>query len=180
VQLDYERAEQKRTELINIADKAILDYMQENDSKGSETEIRAIASLIIEKFAKVSPPEKEDFDTVSFILLSAGGRGGGRSLKPGNVRLNMLKLMHALAGGVISVAAAVKAPWLVPFVAVRTWNDLWTSLNVNITEREAAILWTMWKYKDINNNMKSHKRYRVKRFSRGTSQNRKHRAGHFY
>ena len=151
MELDYERAERKRAELRMIAEKAAADFQQIAGVQRDEAELKKVAAEVIGNFAEVDPPEKEDLFNIGLIVLNPGGRGGGRSLKPGNVRLNMLKLMHAVAGGVASVVTAINTPWLAPFVAVRTWHDLRASVDVTITERDAAVLWTMWKHRDGSN-----------------------------
>jgi hypothetical protein len=148
MELDYERAAQKRKELEGEVSKAVLDYWQGNDQQGDTSEAHLIAAKIIVNLADIDPPEKEDSGYISLFILKPGGGGGGRSFKPGNVRLNIQKLMHAVAGGAVSVMTAVDRPWLIPFVAIRTFNDLCTSLEVKITERDAAVLWTIWKHCD--------------------------------
>jgi hypothetical protein len=151
MEFDYVRADKKKGELVSMAEKAVLNYWQASGSQQNITEAKVIAAEMIEQYAYISPPEKEDLGRTEYITLNPVGRAGGRSIKPGNVRLNMRKLIVALAGGVLTVAGVVSAPWTIPFAAIMVWDGVWSAIGVDITERDAAVLWTMWKHRDANN-----------------------------
>jgi hypothetical protein len=153
MEIDYERAGEKKRELVTMAEKAVLDYWQSYGSQQNSTDAKAVAAEIIEKYAHISAPEKEDLGRMEFILLNQGGRRGARSIKPGNVQLNMQKLLVALAGGVLTVAGAISSPWTIPFAALLVWDRVWSAMGVEITERDAAVLWTLWKHRDANNHV---------------------------
>lgn len=151
MELDHERRDKKKRELVSMAEKAVLDYWKATGNQHNTHEAGGLAVELIEKYAYISPPEKEDVGRIEFITFTPGGRGGGRSIKPGNVRLNMRKLMVAVAGGVLTVAGAISAPWTIPFAAIMVWDGVWSAIGIDINERDAAVLWTLWKHRDANN-----------------------------
>lgn len=145
---NYERANKKKEELIRVAEESLLKYLQSSDG-GDSAQAKLIATETINHFAKITPPEQEH-PTFKFELLrmDSGGRGGAQSVKAGNLLLNMHKLVTAVAGGVLAVAGIAGAPWTAPFAAIMVWESVWSGLKIDISEREAAVLWTLWTNSD--------------------------------
>lgn len=104
------------------------------------------ADAIVQRFVVVTPPATDPV-TIEFVTLHEGGDGGGKSTKPGNVRLRVKTLMTAIAGGALTVAG-ITAPWMVPFGAWLLFQSLWDAVRVDLGETEAAVLWALWQTRD--------------------------------
>jgi hypothetical protein len=89
----------------------------------------------------------QPYDRVG-IKRGRGGTGGGRSIKSGNITLNIGKLLEATASGVFTVISAAQAPMTIPFAALLLWCSLWRTAEVRISETEAAVLYVMWMRKN--------------------------------
>lgn len=137
---DREREEQKRAELLTILAKAIPH---------SGDQPHAIAEKVLEAFVKTSPPEKEPV-VMHLMTMRFDGRGGGKSVKAGNIILNMGALIDTVAAGALTVVGALQAPFTVPFAAIVLWNTIWRAAEVTISENEAAVLYVMWTQRDKN------------------------------
>lgn len=151
MEYDYDRAEAKLKELEGVAEQAILNFLKDTNFSGDTKHAQQIAAKVINQLVKVTPPEKEDYGKIHFITLQQSGYGGARSVKAGNILLNMPKLITTLAGGVLTVAGAVEAPWTALFAAIVVWDSVWSGLTVELSEREAVTLWTLWKNRDESN-----------------------------
>lgn len=136
--LDHDRANAKRRELIEQFDEAIHRIAPEVSPFGSDA---------ISHFIQITPPEKES-PTFHLVTMFEQGRGGGSSCKPGNITLNIRRLITTVASGVLTIAGIVTAPWTVPFAGIILWDSLWSGIHRDISERDAAILWTMWQHHD--------------------------------
>lgn len=117
-------------------------------------EAQRLAVAFMEKSVRISPPEEESH-VVELILVNRAGRGGARSSKPGNIRFNLRALTDALATGTLGVAGVEAAPYLIPLVALVFWNAIWRGMNVELTEREAAVVYVMWMCKDARQEVPS-------------------------
>lgn len=147
MEYDVERGKEKTEELIDLTKEAILTYWKSLGLKLSLGEALEAATKVISNFAEVTPPGKEPH-VLEMITIRSGGRGGGRSVKLGNIFLNLQKLMTTLAASGLTVVGTVTVPWTAPLAAIVIWNMVWSNLKVELSEREAAILWTMWVNRD--------------------------------
>lgn len=148
MEYDTERAKEKNEELVNLAREAILRYWSSAGSNAGPLEALKAATEIVNNFTRVTPPEKEP---VILELITMNGRGRARSVKPGNVLLNFRKLLTSLAASGLAVVGAVAVPWTAPLAAIIIWDSVWSNLKVELSEREAAIIWTMWLNRDDDN-----------------------------
>ena len=48
----------------------------------------------------------------------------------------------------LTVVGAVAIPWTAPLAALVIWDTLWSNFKADLSEREAAIIWTMWVRRD--------------------------------
>lgn len=147
MEYDVERANEKTGELIDLAKEAILTYWKSVGLKPSPGDALEAATKVISNFTEVTPPRKGP-RVLESITLRPGARGGGHSVKPGNIFLNLQKLVTTLAASSLTVMGTVAVPWTAPLAAIVIWNSVWSNLKVELTEREAAILWTMWVNRD--------------------------------
>ncbi|MBK1875206.1 hypothetical protein FE848_18500 [Marinobacter sp. 1-3A] len=145
---DYERKKEKETEIQGD----IENYLREAGL--DEPSIQTTAKEFLEKAIRVSPPQKEEV-FIHMVIMAPSGRGGGRSSKAGNIKLNIRVLFEAVSGGVFTVISAAQAPWAIPFAAILLWNSIWKNMQVSLTEAEAVTLWAMWQVKDSNKNVKA-------------------------
>ena len=102
-----------------------------------------LARKLVECFCTVTPP-KSDPPLMEWMTINSRGRGGGVSVKPGNVLLNMRQLTAALADGVLSAVGVVDRPWTALIAAVVIWDRIVSCLRVEVGEVEASILWVLW------------------------------------
>lgn len=101
------------------------------------------AAYVVQNFARVTPPEKGEA-RLELITLDRGGIDGGTSTKPGNILLNMRKLVATLAGGALTIVGSTHSPWTLLLGALVVWDSIYSGSQVALSEREAAIVWTMW------------------------------------
>jgi hypothetical protein len=52
---------------------------------------------------------------------------------------------------ILTVVGAISIPWLIPLAALVVWNKIWSLCNVEVSERHAAVVWTMWHNRDKDN-----------------------------
>ena len=136
-----ERAKEKRKEVTDIVRGVIQNYDTQNKEE--------ISSGIINHFLNITPPEIEH--RMELITIRQGGMGGGSSIKPGNIWLNWRKLLVDGSESILTVVGAVAVPWLIPLAGLVVWNKIWSVSTVEITERHAVVIWTMWLNKDPEN-----------------------------
>src|SRR5947209_7833672 len=139
---DTERGRQKSHELVDIAERAL-----QQQGHTAADEARRLATAIVENLADVEPPEAPPI-VLHNIAMRSGGYGGARSTKPGNIRLNLGKFVSALASGVLTIVGVTSAPWTALFAAIVLWDQLWSSLKVEVSQADAAVLWAMWTNRD--------------------------------
>jgi hypothetical protein len=109
-----------------------------------------LAAQVVQRFADITAPYYEP-EPMRLMVLSEGGVGGGSTTKPGNVVLNLRKLVRAIASGILTIAGATAAPWLLLIGALVTWDALWSCLSLKLTEDHACVVWTLWKNRDDDN-----------------------------
>lgn len=145
---NYERQKQKEVEVQD----AIEYHLREVGL--NESQIQITAREFFEKAIRITPPEKEQV-LMHLVTMDPSGRGGGRSSKLGNIRLNVRTLFEAVSNSVFTVISATQAPWAIPFAAILLWNSIWRNTQITLSEAEAVTLWVMWQIKDSNKNVKS-------------------------
>jgi hypothetical protein len=141
VETDALAIERKITEIAQIANRALITVGDSPDLN--------MALAIVRQFATVVPPETRI--TMDLVTMRPGGTGGGVTVKSGNVTLNMRKLIAAIAGGVLTAVGVSQAPWTAVFGALVVWDSLYSAGTIDLSEKEAAVMWTLWQLKDENN-----------------------------
>jgi hypothetical protein len=142
---EEEKAHAKRLELHALIAKTL--------ATGNADAADQIAADVLEAFADITAPYYEP-PPIQLITLREGGYGGGSTTKPGNVRLNLRKLVMAIAGGTITIGGALATPWLLIPGALLTWDALWSCLNLEITEAHACVVWGLWIARDEDNTVR--------------------------
>lgn len=140
-----------------------MDYTPDNaalSAKRSEIEM-LLASLgtvqktltaeqserLIESFMTISPPLNPPI-VATFTVMSQLGRGGAKSRKPGNIRLNWRRLFELVPDVTLAGAGTAEAQWLVPFAALYIWMKLWKAATVSINENDAFVLYSLWHHRN--------------------------------
>lgn len=150
--LDLPRADQKRQELIELAQEAISSAESDLGQSFPVSDPRAAATAVVDAFImSITPPEKPEV-RFEMVTMRSGGVGGATSVKPGNLRLSLRKLVEALASGVLTAVGAASSPFLILLAAIVIWDRIWSELSIDLCERDAAVLWTLW----INRDKKSY------------------------
>lgn len=138
---DYQREAEKRAELLQELSEALRSHGTPDSGD--------LSKAILDSYISTRPPEAPRVE-IEFVVIGRMGSGGGQSTKAGNIKLNIGKLLEALAAGVIGVVGVAQAPFTAPFAALLIWNSLWRCAEVTISETEASVLYTMWVHKSAD------------------------------
>jgi hypothetical protein len=149
---------EKEAELEQIVQAAILPYWQKLEVIQTFSNLRTTTKHIVSNFCAITPPEVDE--TMYMLTLSAAGRHGGSTTKPGNLLLNFRKLVAAVGAGGLTLAG-ILGPWTGILAALVLWDLLYSQLKVNLSEREAAVLLAMWKNCDLNNQIEQEAIFRT-------------------
>lgn len=150
-------AEQKNDKLTSFVKKTILKHCENTGFAGIQDDVADVAANIISSFVELPPSEtsprtpSKPPGILESVSMVEGGIGGAKSTKPGNLLLSMQKLFTSVSSGVLTIAGTLSNPWLAPFCAIVLWDSVYSGMTTNLTEREAAILWTMWENRENEN-----------------------------
>jgi hypothetical protein len=153
VELYEKHADQLREIYTNVAQKAILDVWQNNDENDKKSDALGAAQDIIQKFIEVTPPRVESLEAVKTIEIQPIIQirpGDSVSTKPWNISMNLGDLLDAVSSAVFLTLSVIAAPWAIPFAAVKLCREISLCLEIKLTERDAAVIWAIWKHKDAN------------------------------
>jgi hypothetical protein len=145
---DFEREREKNVELRGLLSQSLKENGLKEGSSGD------LAAAIADIFISTSPPEKPKV-VMHLMTLNNLGQGGGRSTKPGNIKLNIGKLCRAIAEGTLTITGAAQIPMTIPLAVLLVWNSLWKTAQVEISEIEAVVLYVMWMHKDANRDVEA-------------------------
>jgi hypothetical protein len=138
---DYKALEEKKTELRNLS----LSQIPETVSNRS-----SLVDKLFDSYIQLSPPKEPPLE-MEWITLSSMGRGGGRSRKPGNIILNLRRLIQIVPDITITAAGVAGPSWLLPFIALHIWNKLWANSKVDLDQRHAVTIYALWKNRNSEN-----------------------------
>lgn len=143
---DQVKSEAKRASLITVLSEALVS----RGASGSASDVACSAEQIFDSVIEVTAPDLSGLDSASLVLMKPGGREA-TSVKAGNLTLDFRKLANLGASGVLTVAGLAH-PWLLFAAGVVLWNQIYTQLEVPISEPVAAVLWAMWLRRDPKTN----------------------------
>jgi hypothetical protein len=141
---DYERKAEKENELqYKLSQLLVSEGVDSSDSE-------IVAKELIKSITRISPPEEESRYIEFITAKSFSGAGGGKSTKPGNIRLNLNQLFGGLASGslVFSGVTGAIAPWALVAAAIAFWSSIRGITSINVTENDIGVLWTLWKLRN--------------------------------
>ena len=148
--LNHDRGKEKNTETLNEIARILRSKQIDQD------DAEKISQLIVNSAIKINSPELEEF-VVTMVTTNPSGRGGGKSVKAGNISLNMKHLIEAIANGAFAVVGSYQVPWLAPMAFIVLWSSLQRTVEIELSENDAAIIWGMWVYRDKESNEVSEK-----------------------
>jgi hypothetical protein len=161
LEYDYAVAEEKRNEMEELVKNTILNNTTADLKKASCFDIQKMSSEITDSLIEITsneyeysicpiqitPPECE-VSSRRVITVQDDFTGGVKSTKLGNIKLDLKKLCILSSESIFQIVAATHMPWLIPFAAIVICNKFWSLQNIQITERDSAVIWTMWKNRD--------------------------------
>ena len=154
MELNY-KAQEKRNEVMEVVKDVIMSNETQSIEKNSNFSIQEISSMITDRFVYITPFSIET--SSRSIFMEPGGMGGGTSKKTGNILLDWRELFVICSDSVLTIVGAVSIPLLIPLAALVVWNKYYSLTSIQITERTAAVIWTMWKNRDIENCIRAEK-----------------------
>lgn len=83
------------------------------------------------------------------VTIAPGGIGGGVSVKPGNMILDLRQLAKTGAEAVLSITGVSVTPWLLPLAVLLLLDKLHGLAEKKISERHASVLWAMTEPPDV-------------------------------
>lgn len=97
-------------------------------------------------FVQISAPQEESPKMMMITIDSLKEYNQGSSIKPGNIRLNIKKLIDAIPG-VIEIVVGVNAdvPILLVCAALNLWKTLRDVSTVEISKDQAFVIVALWK-----------------------------------
>lgn len=141
----------KRTDLQeNIQEKIkseISQYMHETSFKGTDINDSLIYNHFLNSgFLQITPPE-EDPPMMQFITMdSLKNYKQGKSIKPGNIRLNIRNLIESIPSAVeMAAGIAIDLPVLKICAALNLWKTIKGFFTVEISKEEAFVIVSLWK-----------------------------------
>jgi hypothetical protein len=154
MELDHEKGASMRAEL----EKIIVQSLFQGAKRGDEETVRMDISQILDAGCTIESPEKEPqvglitaqelgeyiMKANPYTRMAFGGRGPAKSLKPGNILLDVRKLLATVAKVTLSMAGVIATPWTTPLAFLILWDELWSRASVDIQEREATVMWALW------------------------------------
>lgn len=90
----------------------------------------------------VTPPRSEP-RPMEMMIMKSSARGGGRSIKPTNIKFDLGLLLDNLTNGVLTLVS-ISNPWTLPFAVLAVLRSLMRNLTVEVTEADAVTLLAMW------------------------------------
>lgn len=140
----------KRTDLQeNIQEKIkaeISQYMRETSFRVTDINDSLIYNQFIDSgFLQITPPE-EDPPMTQFITTDPLiNYKQGNSIKPGNIRLNIRKLIESIPSAVeMAASIAVDLPILKICAALNLWKTITGFFTVKISKEEAFVIASLW------------------------------------
>lgn len=111
-------------------------------------------------FVQISAPQEEPPKMMMITIDSLKEYNQGSSIKPGNIRLNIKKLIDAIPG-VIEIVVGVNAdvPILLVCAALNLWKTLRDVSAVEISKDQAFVIVALWKNCNIERKLGLEKGY---------------------
>jgi hypothetical protein len=115
-----------------------------------------LQSLAADLALACSPSEDPGSSTLHVVriqgdeILGSPDFTNAVSSKLSNLKIDVRKLFDVIATNTISLVSACVIPWLLPFALFLLWRSVNSSVNIEINEIDACVLWVMWMHVDEN------------------------------
>ena len=117
--------------------------------KTDDTQIIEVKHAMFDSCIIMTPPEQEPPVMHMLVMSSLSDYKRGTSIKPGNIKINMKKLIDTLPESVeAGVALAMDIPILKVCAALPIWKMARNVMSVEITKEQAVVIMSLWKNAD--------------------------------
>lgn len=117
--------------------------------KTDDTQIIEVKHAMFDSCIIMTPPEQEPPVMHMLVMSSLSDYKRGTSIKPGNIKINMKKLIDTLPESVeAGVALAMDIPILKVCAALHIWKMIRNVMSVEITKEQAVVIMSLWKNAD--------------------------------
>jgi hypothetical protein len=100
---------------------------------------------IIDGFSMVNPPQFPKVEgRFELFTIHNEGRGGGVSVKPGNIVFNWRKLVDNIPVIGLTFAGISANPWLAILGGLVIWRQFYSQMRIEIDKNHAITLYTLW------------------------------------
>jgi hypothetical protein len=150
-----ERVSEKRDDILGALRRELQAHSVRKGWGLADQRLKDMSEAVMDRFVRITPPVADK--RPEFITMKPGGIGGGVSVRPGNVFLNWKKLLADSSESILTVIGAIEIPWLIPLAGLVVWGKVRSLVDVDLDERHAAVMWTLWKNKEEGNFIDSSK-----------------------
>lgn len=141
----------KRTDLEEQAEQSlrnnIFEYLNLSGLSKQDHDLSSIFRYYLDcGFLSMTAPT-EDPPMMSFMTMdSLKNYNSGRSIKPGNIRLNIKDLIDSIPSMVeLAISIATEIPILQVCAALNLWKSLREIITVEISKEQAFVIVSLWK-----------------------------------
>lgn len=152
-----QKREIKRTELVKVIGKSIDEEYSEKDYSDP---FQIYSDFTKCGFVVLEAPLVERYEgpRVGYLTFdsfkSFSELEGGRTIKPGNIVLNLRKLIDSIPTiTALSVSMAVDIPILRVCSALSLWKEIRDVMTVEITRMQSIVIIALWKFRDHTNHI---------------------------
>lgn len=132
--------ENKKTEIVSIIERT-NDLLEERDISSEDT----MKCFLESGGLLITPPQQEPVIMHMLTMDSLKNYNKGESIKPGNIKLNIRRLVGHLVGITeATVGIAMDIPILKVCAALNIWKMLRDITTVEITKEQAITIIALW------------------------------------
>lgn len=152
-----QKREIKRTELVKVIGKSINEEYFDKDYSDP---FQIYSDFTKCGFVALEAPLVEGYEgpRVGHVIFdsfkSFSELEGGRTIKPGNIVLNLRKLIDSIPTiTALSVSMAVDIPILRVCSALSLWKEIRDVMTVETTRMQSIVIIALWKFRDHRNHI---------------------------
>lgn len=139
---DFESKEVKQEEINEIL----------SDFFSKEEEIESIREHFFTDYCIITPPIKEQYIQF-FHLKSSTGEGGAKTIKPGNILLNLKSLFYDALEGGVAIFTTLENKYLLALSVLFIARKILNTRSLTISERHSITLVTLWDLRNQTNDI---------------------------
>lgn len=137
----FDLMQAKQVELAKIISESIINLSPDSTLKITEIENSLLNGIYID----ITPPQEEPPMMRMMTLDSLNNYKKGESIKPGNIRLNIKKLIESLPDiTASSVGIVLDIPILKVCAALNVWKVLKNIMTIKIEKIHAIVIIALW------------------------------------